>query len=216
MRDRARHDFPAIQFGKTGNAGAIAPHARVVEEGRTRTDLQRGLRVASKEPAMGARHDDSRPITLRRNVGYDALRQVLERDRIDVRPGDILCIHTGFASELLAMNRQVDRERVHHMCAALDGTDRKLLDWISESRVSAIAADNYAVERIGLGAGGDSFVPLHYHCLFLRGIPLGELWYLSDLAAWLREHRRHSFMLTAPPLRLPGAVGSPVTPVANV
>jgi kynurenine formamidase len=151
-----------------------------------------------------------------RNVGYAELREVLDRDRIEVRPGDILCIHTGFASELLAMNREVDRERVHHMCAALDGTDRRLLDWITRSRISAIAADNYAVERIGLGAGGESFVPLHYHCLFLRGIPLGELWHLTELAAWLREHGRHSFMLTAPPLRLPGAVGSPVTPVANV
>lgn len=152
-----------------------------------------------------------------RTVGYAELREVLERDRIDVRPGDILCIHTGFAAELLAMNRQVDRERVHRMCAALDGTDRSLLEWITDSRICAIAADNYAVERIGLGAdGATSFVPLHYHCLFLRGIPLGELWHLSDLALWLREHGRNSFMLTAPPLRLPGAVGSPVTPVANV
>ena len=153
-----------------------------------------------------------------RNVGFKEVQEVLERDRVEIRPGDILCLHTGFASELLAMNRQVDRDRVHHMCAALDGTDRRLLDWITEARISAIAADNYAVERIGAGGlpGRPSYVPLHYHCLFLRGIPLGELWYLSDLAAWLRDHGRHSFMLTAPPLRLPGAVGSPVTPVANV
>jgi hypothetical protein len=36
------------------------------------------------------------------------------------------------------------------------------------------------------------------------------------LAAWLRENRRSRFLLTAPPLRLPGAAGSPVTPVATV
>ena len=29
---------------------------------------------------------------------------------------------------------------------------------------------------------------------------------------WLREHKRNRFLLTAPPLRLPGAVGSPATP----
>jgi hypothetical protein len=39
---------------------------------------------------------------------------------------------------------------------------------------------------------------------------------LSPLAQWLREHRRFRFLLTAPPLRLPGAVGSPLTPVATV
>jgi hypothetical protein len=42
------------------------------------------------------------------------------------------------------------------------------------------------------------------------------LWWLGELAAWLRAHDRSRFLLTAPPLRLPGAVGSPVTPVATV
>jgi hypothetical protein len=47
-------------------------------------------------------------------------------------------------------------------------------------------------------------------------VPLGELWWLRDLATWLRAHGRSRFLLTAPPLRLPGAVGSPATPVATV
>jgi hypothetical protein len=42
------------------------------------------------------------------------------------------------------------------------------------------------------------------------------MWLLSDLADWLRDAGRSRFLLTAPPLRLPGAVGSPVTPVATV
>ena len=51
-------------------------------------------------------------------------------------------------------------------------------------------------------------LPLHAHCLFKLGIHLGELWHLTPLARWLREHKRSRFLLTAPPLRLPGAVGS--------
>jgi hypothetical protein len=47
-------------------------------------------------------------------------------------------------------------------------------------------------------------------------VHLGEIWYLAELARWLREHGRSRFLLTAPPLRLPGAVGSPATPVATV
>src|SRR5438067_894415 len=58
--------------------------------------------------------------------------------------------------------------------------------------------------------------PLHEHCLFKLGIMLGELWYLTELAAWLRQNHRSRFLLTAPPLRLPGAADSPVTPVATV
>jgi hypothetical protein len=59
-------------------------------------------------------------------------------------------------------------------------------------------------------------MPLHDHCLFKLGIHLGELFLLTPLADWLHQHGRHRFLLTAPPLRLPGAVGSPATPVATV
>ena len=93
------------------------------------------------------------------------------------------------------------------------------LDWIAASQISALVADNYAVEGLP-GKDKDpsrhSFLPIHHLCLFKLGVPLGELWHLHDLAAWLREHDRSRFLLTAPPLRLPGIVGSPLTPVATV
>jgi hypothetical protein len=61
-----------------------------------------------------------------------------------------------------------------------------------------------------------TILPLHEHCLFKLGVHLGELWLLRDLAAWLRANDRSAFLLTAPALRLPGSVGSPVNPVATV
>ncbi len=151
-------------------------------------------------------------------IGMAALERVLRADSVEIRRGDILCLHTGFADKILRMNRSPDPERVHRMCAALDGNDAALLEWISASGIAAIAADNYAVERIEVPPrpGATKLVPLHHHCLFKRGMPLGELWHLSELATWLRGHGRHHFLLTAPPLRLPGAIGSPVTPVATV
>jgi hypothetical protein len=36
------------------------------------------------------------------------------------------------------------------------------------------------------------------------------------LADWLCANNRSRFLLTTPPLRLPGAVGSPTTPIATV
>ncbi len=151
------------------------------------------------------------------DLGLAEILAIVEQDRIEIRQGDILCLHTGFADELLAMQRRPQPERLHHICAALDGRDDELLRWLGDTRIAALAADNHAVERIGTASDtAASFVPLHHHCLFKRGIPLGELWHLGELAAWLRAHGRTSFLLTAPPLRLPGAVGSPVTPVATV
>lgn len=150
-------------------------------------------------------------------IGFRELQDVIRQDRVDIQPGDIVCLHTGYADEVLKMRRDPDETALHGICAALDGSDLRLHDWLSECRIAALVADNYAVERIDpKRKGAPHLLPLHHHCLFKRGMPLGELWHLGELAAWLRAHGRTSFLLTAPPLRLAGAVGSPVTPVATV
>ena len=63
---------------------------------------------------------------------------------------------------------------------------------------------------------GFKVLPLHEHCLFKLACYLGEMFYLTELADWLRANSRSRFLFTGPPLRLPGAVGSPATPVATV
>ena len=149
------------------------------------------------------------------------LMHVLEADRVEVEPGDMLLLRTGFAEVVLSMQREPDEAVLHHSCCALDGRDDRLLNWITDAGIAALIADNYAVERYpARPAPADQpnhpLLPLHHHCLFKLGLPLGELWYLKELAQWLRANQRSRFMLTAPPLRLPGAVGSPTTPIATV
>ncbi|MFD4248315.1 cyclase family protein [Amycolatopsis thermoflava] len=150
-------------------------------------------------------------------VGFDVLAQVLDADAVTVEPGDIVVLHTGFARELLARNGRPTPGSVN-VCAVLDGADRDLHDWIRDSGVAAIAADNYAVEAFPptREPRGTPALPLHELCLFRLGVHLGELWWLSELATYLRERNRSRFLLTAPPLRLPGATGSPLTPIATV
>jgi len=155
----------------------------------------------------------------RQAVGYDDLRRILEKDKVEIERGDIVCLHTGFAEMVMEFKKNPTPEALHHTCSGLDGRDDKLLQWISDSGLSVLAADNYAVELFSVKPWKDSahaMLPLHQHCLFKNGIHLGELWYFTPLASWLREHKRNRFLLPAPPLRLPGAVGSPATPVATV
>lgn len=155
----------------------------------------------------------------RRPVGYADLARIMEADAVTVEEGDILCLRTGFDRLLLAYGGNPPEGLVETRCAGLDGSDPELLDWITRSGIVAIASDTYAVEYLPTtrpAAGRGTHVPLHEHCLFKLGIPLGEMFLLSDLADWLRANNRSRFLLTAPPLRLPGAVGSPVTPVATV
>ncbi|MGH8864827.1 MAG: cyclase family protein [Burkholderiales bacterium] len=151
-------------------------------------------------------------------IGYDQLMRILEKDKVVVEEGDMVCLHTGFAQMILEMNKQPDGAALEKACAALDGRNEKLLQWITDSGLVALIADNYAVEvhPATSHAGCCASLPLHEHCLFKLGVNLGEIWHLTPLANWLREHKRSRFLLTAPPLRLPGAVGSPATPVATV
>jgi len=151
-------------------------------------------------------------------VGYDDLMATMRPQGTQIEQGDFLCLYTGFADLILSMRTKPDIEVLGRSCAVLDGRDQRLLDWITESNIVAICADNYAVEAYPAKLGkGELYpaLPLHAHCLFKR-LHLGELWYFAELARWLRANGRWSFLLTAPPLRLPGAVGSPATPIATV
>jgi kynurenine formamidase len=154
-----------------------------------------------------------------RGVDLRTLQEVMDADGVVVEPGDVLLLHTGFATKVLEWGGNARPRDLFTSCCYLDAKDDALLDWIADSQISALVADNYAVEGL-LGKDRDpsrhSFLPIHHLCLFKLGVPLGELWYLDELASWLRANGRSRFLLTAPPLRLPGIVGSPVTPIATV
>jgi kynurenine formamidase len=165
-------------------------------------------------------------VDLAHHLGHDwkpvdlaTLQGVMDADGVVVEPGDMLLLHTGYATKIIEWAGQASERELFASCAYLDAKDDALLEWIAESQIAALVADNYAVEGL-LGKDKDpsrhSFLPIHHLCLFKLGVPLGELWYLHELAAWLREHERSRFLLTAPPLRLPGIVGSPLTPIATV
>ncbi|PAT35381.1 cyclase family protein [Vandammella animalimorsus] len=199
-------DRACAAHGQLSHAGALGVDAMAVKGMQGRGVLLDLVRVFGMEL---------------RHVGYDDLMYAIESTGVEIEAGDMLVLRTGYAELLLQMERQPDVTELHRHCAALNGRDERLLQWITDSQVAAIAADNYAVERTPalpppVGQVKYPLFPLHQHCLFKLGLPLAELWYLRDLADWLYAHQRYRFFLTAPPLRLPGAVGSPVTPIATV
>ncbi|HZF85053.1 MAG TPA: cyclase family protein [Burkholderiaceae bacterium] len=153
------------------------------------------------------------------SVTFEMLSRWMQEDGVRVEEGDMLCLHTGFAGHLLSAALRGDAAGHGAFGAVLDGTDARLLQWITDSGISALIADNVAIEQrvdqVRTGHAGP-LMPLHEHCLFKLGLPIGEMWHLGPLAEWLAAHGRSRFQLTAPPLRLTGAVGSPVTPVATV
>ncbi len=202
---------------EAGNAGASGPI-----EPRSTSDAQRlGIENMAEKCMQGRAamidlhaHFGREP----KAIGYDDLMRVLEKDKVEIEAGDMVCLHTGFAEMILEMNKQPDAHALENSCTGLDGRDDKLLQWVTDSKLVSLIADNYAVEAYPAreGHGRCALLPLHEHCLFKIGVNLGEIWHLTPLANWLRAHARYRFLLTAPPLRLPGAVGSPATPVGTV
>jgi kynurenine formamidase len=154
----------------------------------------------------------------RRLVGYDDLMRAAEATNAEVERGDMVCLHTGQASALLQAGANPPAGLLEDAFCHLDGCDNRLLRWIDDNGLSILAADNFAVEAVPprVLQDGRAYERIHELCLFKLGIHLGELWHLGELNAWLRANQRTRFLLTAPPLRLTGAVGSPATPIATV
>jgi kynurenine formamidase len=146
------------------------------------------------------------------------LKEILAKDAIAIEPGDMVCLHTGFAQVLLDRKKNPEPDILTKFGACLDGRDPELHEWIVDSQIAALVGDTYGVEEVpGTPADGPcAMLPLHELALWKLGMAIGELWHLTPLAEYLRAQGRHRFLLTAPPLRLPGAVGSPVNPIATV
>jgi kynurenine formamidase len=154
----------------------------------------------------------------RRLITWADIASVMDKDGVTVETGDMLCLHTGYGQGVMDAAGQPTEELLHRSYPVLDGRDEQLLDWIDRSGISVLIADNFAVEGFPYEdrPGHYHGLPVHQKCLVDLGIHLGEIWYLTPLARYLREKKRSRFLLTAPPLRLPGSFGSPATPIATV
>ena len=87
-----------------GATSTSAAHALGIE-GMARTGVQgRGVMVD-----LRAHLGDARTL-----VGYDTLMRVLDADHVVVEPGDIVCLHTGFAEVVLGMRKQPDPATLVH------------------------------------------------------------------------------------------------------
>jgi hypothetical protein len=62
--------------------------------------------------------------------------------------------------------------------------------------------------------GWRTSLPMHLLCIRDMGMMLGEMWNLEALAADCREDGVYEMQVCAPPLRVTGAVGTPLNPIA--
>src|SRR6185437_3565537 len=78
--------------------------------------------------------------------------------------------------------------------------------WLWDHRISAVAADNPALEAMRIDRD-EGF--LHRRILTLLGMPIGEFFLLDPLATACEQRGDWTFFFTSAPLNLPRGVGSP-------
>jgi len=146
--------------------------------------------------------DHSEPIT-----AID-LELAAEKERVEIREGDIVLVKTG---QMTIAKENGNWERF--MSREIPGLAVSCLEWISEHKIAAVAADNWAVEVVPYETE-TILLPIHILGIVYMGLTLGELFDLDGLAADCAQDARYSFFLSAQPLPLTAAVGSPVNPIA--
>lgn len=139
-------------------------------------------------------------------ITADELDACAERQNVEICDGDMILLRTGY------MTKVVDDNWDEFYANYRPGLHYSTASWFKEHRISAVAADNNAVEAGGVLKGITN--PLHMLILRDMGVHIGEFWYLEDLAKDCAEDGVYEFMLVAPPLRIEGGAGSPINPLA--
>jgi len=137
-----------------------------------------------------------------RPISRDELLRARDAAGVDVRPGDVVCIHTGWGGLFMVDNNRYVRGE--------PGIDVDAAQWLTEQGVVAIAADNMAVEVIPNPRHPKLIMPVHQHALVESGVYLVENLKLDELVTV----GRNEFCFVLLSTKLKGATGSPVRPVA--
>ena len=142
-------------------------------------------------------------------ITVDDLNEAVAKTGETIQPGDIVVVRTGH------MRRFTIEQNRDSFNAFQPGLHPTCAEWLYDKSAGAVASDNVAVEWIGMETIAED-MPLPFHMLALRdmGCPLGEMWNLEALAADCAQDGRYSFLLSAPPLAITGAFGSPINPLA--
>jgi kynurenine formamidase len=136
-------------------------------------------------------------------IGAEDLAACAKSQGVELRKGDVLLVRTGYGS--------LWADETAYLAAA--GVAKSGTLWAADHGVAAVGADNMAWDVPGERdpeTGATLFA--HVYLLPQKGIYIIENLNLEELA----RDRRYTFAFVAVPLKLQGATGSPLRPLALV
>ena len=129
------------------------------------------------------------------------LQQALQRQQLTLQPGDAVILHTGWG-------RLWGKENDRYM-KTNPGIDVAASEWLARQDPMLIGADTAPI-NVTPSPDPKLSNPVHQIALVVNGIFLLENLRLDELAA----QRAYEFALIVEPLKLVGATGSTVAPIA--
>jgi kynurenine formamidase len=141
------------------------------------------------------------PLPAHYRITGDDLESACRRAEVTVKAGDALLVRTGYA--------KIWTDAPRYLAAA--GVGRSGSEWAADHKVGYVGCDNMTwdeTEEQDPETGGHLFA--HLHLLARRGIPIIENLFLEELS----RDGCSTFLFICAPLKMVGATGSPVRPLA--
>lgn len=140
-------------------------------------------------------------------ISLAELEATAQRESVTIEPGDILVVATG---------RCARREKASGTLSPAEGMvglHAECLPWLREREISVLGSDGISDPLPGLGIPQWPF-PIHQIGITALGLPLIDNLALGALGRACLERGRWSFLFTLGAMRVPGATGCPVNPIA--
>lgn len=125
---------------------------------------------------------------------------------VDVEPGDVVLIRTGFMQYLHEGNTRAYADPV-------PGVGMACAVWFREKDIAAVASDTVVLE-VWPPEREDLLIPIHMLNLVDMGLTQGQNFDLEALAEDCADDGRYAFLLEASPEPFERGLGSPANPVA--
>lgn len=133
------------------------------------------------------------------SITVDDCRRALARAGTELRTGDIALIRTGRMGQWPSATMMDDSP----------GVSIEAARWLTGQGICAVGADNGAIESTP-STDATNWLPGHCHFLADAGVPMIELLDLEALSA----DNVHESLFIGSPLKIRGATGSPLRPIA--
>ena len=133
-------------------------------------------------------------------ISVEDLRNTARRQGVTLESGDVVMVRTG------RMQWFREAERYMHNTP---GLTREAADFLADAGAVVIGVDNISTD-VWPSQEKDNWIPVHSSMLSIKGVPIMQNVNLESLAA----DQVYQFAWFGTPLRLKGADGSPMRPIA--